>query len=45
MVEVLREFLAHPELQLSEAQRAVAPTVLRQVLGLSGPLTIEGSSG
>jgi hypothetical protein len=44
MAEVLREFLAHPELQLSAEQRAVAPTVLRQVLGLSGALTIEGST-
>lgn len=44
MAEVLREFLAHPELQLSAAQRAVAPAVLRQVLGLSGALTIEGST-
>lgn len=44
MAEVLREFLAHPELQLSATQRAVAPMVLRQVLGLSGALTIEGST-
>jgi hypothetical protein len=45
LVEVLQAFMAHPDMALSATQRSVAPGVLRQVLGLSGPLTIEGSSG